>query len=128
MASSEIWPDVTQGESGMADEEELEAIRRRKLQHIPQQMTMEGMEEKTREEELREAQKKLLLRRILTPDARERLGRVRMARPEYADAVEEQLLMLSKRMARDERIDDDTFKNILQRIMPKKREIRIERR
>ena len=89
---------------------------------------MEGMEEKTREEELREAQKKLLLRRILTPDARERLGRVRMARPEYADAVEEQLLMLSKRMARDERIDDDTFKNILQRIMPKKREIRIERR
>jgi len=112
----------------MADEEELEAIRRRKLQHIQQQMTMEGMEEKTREEELREAQKKLLLRRILTPDARERLGRVRMARPEYADAVEEQLLMLSKRMARDERIDDDTFKNILQRIMPKKREIRIERR
>ena len=91
-------------------------------------MAMEGMEEKTREEELREAQKKLLLRRILTPDARERLGRVRMARPEYADAVEEKLLMLSRRMTRDERIDDVTFKNILQRIMPKKREIRIERR
>lgn len=112
----------------MSRDEELELLRKRKMQRIQQQMAMEEMEEKKREEGLREAQKRVVLRQFLTPEARERLGRVRMARPEYAQAVEQQLMMLSQRMGREDRIDDGTLMEILQKIMPKKREIRIERR
>ncbi len=112
----------------MADEEELEMLRKRRLQQIQQRMAIEEAEDGRRQEELAAAQRQQMLRRLLTPEARERLARIKMARPEYAGAVEHQLLNLSTRMSKEERIDDITLKKILQRIMPKKREIRIERR
>ena len=112
----------------MADEEELEMLRKRRVQQLQQRMAMEEAEEGRRQDELVSAQRQQLLRRLLTPEARERLARIKMARPEYAESVEHQLLNLSSRMSKKERIDDITLKKILQRIMPKKREIKIERR
>ena len=91
-------------------------------------MALEEMEEKQQQDEVTAAQRQLVLRRILTPAARERLGRIKMARAEYAGAIEQQLLAISPRLAPKERIDDATLKNILKRIMPKKRDITIERR
>lgn len=112
----------------MTDEEELGILRERRLQQLKQRMAVEEAEDSRRQEELAAAQRQQMLRRLLTPAARERLGRIRMARPQYAEGVEQQLLNLSSRMSREERIDDATLKKILQRIMPKKREITIERR
>ncbi|MDP7266111.1 MAG: DNA-binding protein [Candidatus Thermoplasmatota archaeon] len=112
----------------MADEEELEMLRKRRLQQLQQRMAIEEAEEGQRQEDLVAAQRQQMLRRFLTPEARERLARIKMARPEYAGAVEQQLLNLSTRMSKEERIDDVTLKKILHRIMPKKREIKIERR
>ncbi len=112
----------------MNEDEQLEILRKKRLQQLQQQMALEEMEEKDRQEDMRAAQRKFVLRRILTPAARERLARIKMARPEYEEAVENQLLGLAQRLSSKDRIDDAALKKILQKLMPKKREIKIERR
>ena len=75
-----------------------------------------------------EALRQTILRQILMPDARERLGRLRVARPEYANQIEQQLIMLAQSGRLQQKIDDPTLKQLLARIMPKKKDIKIERR
>jgi programmed cell death protein 5 len=110
----------------MSDQDELELIRQRKLQ----EMMARQQEAALREEQAREleAQKQSVLRQILTPEARLRLSNLKMARPELAEAVENQLILLAQSGRIHQQIDDDTLKQLLQRIVPKKREIKIERR
>lgn len=74
-----------------------------------------------------EAQKSLVMRQILTPEARERLGRLKMARPDVAQTVENQLIMLAQSGRLGQKIDDEMMKQLLGRLVPEKREIKIER-
>jgi len=67
------------------------------------------------------------MRQILTPEARERLGKVRLAYPDVAAMVEEQLIRLLQMGRIQGQIDDQTLKAILQQITPQQREIKIER-
>ncbi|RLG76989.1 MAG: DNA-binding protein [Thermoprotei archaeon] len=91
-------------------DEELEEIKRRQLEELMRR----AQEAKKKEEELaREAQKQAILRRILTPEARERLANVRLVRPELAKAVEEYLISLALAGQIRERIDDEALKQIL---------------
>lgn len=110
----------------MSDQDELELIRQRKMQELMARQ----QEAALREEQARElaAQKQAVLRQILTPEARLRLSNLRMARPELAEAVENQLILLAQSGRIQEQIDDNMLKQLLQRIVPKKREIKIERR
>src|SRR2546426_513848 len=62
------------------DEDELDAIRRKKLAELQQYQTQAVAEQQYREQV--QAQRQLILRQILTPEARERLGRVQPAYPE----------------------------------------------
>lgn len=110
--------------------DELEEIRRRKLMEMQAQRQRE-MEELQRQEELRrqiEAQKKAILRAILEPEAKERLARIRLAHPEVAEAVENQLIALAQSGRINQKISDELLKEILKRAMPKKRETRIIRK
>ena len=75
-----------------------------------------------------QAQRQTILRQILTPEARERLGRIELAYPELADSIENQLIALAQSGRVQRAIDDATLKQILERVMPKRREIKIERR
>jgi len=54
--------------------------------------------------------------------------RVRMARPDVADSLEAQLLMLYQQGRIRNRIDDATLRELLARVTPKSRESTIERR
>jgi len=76
----------------------------------------------------REAERSELLRRLLTPEARERLGRIRLAKPDVAQAVEQQVIALASSGRLQRAIDDPTLRAILARIMPERREIKITRR
>jgi programmed cell death protein 5 len=113
----------------MADEEEdeLEALRKRKLQQL--QMQQDQAAEVRERQEALDAQRQAILRGIMTPEARERLGRLRTAYPQIAATVEQQLIMLAQsgRLG-NQKIDDDTLRQILERLVPQKREIKIERR
>lgn len=109
----------------MADDE-LEELRRRKLAEIQQQAQSEQAQSAQRADA--QAQRDVVMRAILEPEARERLVRVRMARPDVADALENQLLQLYQAGRIQRRIDDDTLRDLLARVTPKTRETTIERR
>ena len=110
----------------MDEEEELEAIRRKKIQELQlQAQQQEVLEEQQRQVE---AQRQMILRQILTPKARERLGRLKTARPELVLNIEDQLIALARSGRVVGQIDDDELRKLLSKLIPRKREIKIERR
>ncbi|HKS59373.1 MAG TPA: DNA-binding protein [Thermoplasmata archaeon] len=80
------------------------------------------------EAERREAERSEVLRRLLTPEARERLGRIRLAKPDVAAAVEQQVISLAASGRLQRQVDDATLRALLERLMPERREINITRR
>ena len=95
-------------------DEELEEIRRRKLLELQARL-----EEERRKRELlrqRELQKQVILRRILTPEARERLNNVKLVKPELAMALEEQLIALAQAGRISIPVTDEMLKSILAEI------------
>jgi len=110
----------------MEGDEELEEIRRRKLAEYQQAQDQAATHAQAREAAL--AQRNLILRQILTPEARERLARIELAYPDLAESIESQLIALAQSGRVQRMIDDETLRQILMRIIPKKREIKIERR
>ncbi len=111
-------------------DDELAEIRRRKLSEIQAQAQAdEGVRARdAAAREDAEAQKATVLRAILDPEARERLARVRMARPEVAVSLENQLVALYQQGRIRGTINDDLLKQFLARVTPKSRDINIERR
>ena len=110
----------------MGEDEELEAIRRKKLEEIQ----LEGQQQAAFEEQKRmiEAQRQMLMRKILTPKARERLGTLKTARPDLVISIEDQLIALARSGRVRGQIDDNELRMLLGKLIPKKREIKIERR
>jgi len=109
----------------MEDDKELEEIKRRKLAQLQQQAAAQEQHEEAREQY--EQQRQAALRQILTTEARERMARLKTARPEFAEAVENQLIMLAQSGQLGGMIDDGTLVQILEKLTPEKREITIKR-
>ena len=108
------------------EENELDAIRRKKLQELAHQQ--EAAQARADQAAQVEAQRQLVLRGLLLPEARERLGRLKTAYPDVAASVEDQLLSLYQSGRLRNQIDDETLKRILSQVVPRKRDIKIERR
>ena len=108
------------------DDEELESIRRRKVEEL--QRAQEAAAFRAQQAAQEKAQRDMVLRQILTPEARERLARIELAYPDLTESIENQLIALAQSGRVQRAIDDATLRQILARIMPKRREIRIERR
>ncbi|MBI4415744.1 MAG: DNA-binding protein [Euryarchaeota archaeon] len=108
------------------EDDELEAIRRRRMAELQQQAQERAVAEAQAAQVA--AQRQAILRQILTPEARERLARIELAYPEIAESVETQLIALAQSGRVQSMIDDRTLQEILRRIVPRKREIKIERR
>ncbi|TLZ50585.1 MAG: DNA-binding protein [Methanobacteriota archaeon] len=108
------------------EDDELEEIRRRRMMEIQQEAQSRVVQDAQARQV--EAQRQSILRQILTPEARERLGRIELAYPEVAASVEDQLIALAQAGRVQQAIDDRTLQEILRRVVPKKREIKIERR
>jgi len=107
-------------------DEELEQLRRKKLQELQQQ---EGLqEEQERQKEQFEKQKKTILRSIMTTQARERLGRIKIARPDVVESIENQLILLAQSGQLKNKINDEQLRLLLSKLIPKKRDIKIKRR
>src|SRR5436309_12286426 len=107
-------------------EDELDAIRRKKLMELQQAQTQAAAEQQYREQV--QAQRQTILRQILTPEARERLGRIELAYPELKENIENQLIQLPQSGRVQRQIDDATLRQILERVIPRRRDIKIERR
>jgi programmed cell death protein 5 len=110
------------------DDEELEHLRLKRLQELQAEQEISQQEQslqEQREAEL-EAQRKHVMRQILTPNARERLARLKLARPDFAAAVEQQLLLLAQTGRLGQKINDEMLQQILFKLQPKKKEINIK--
>ena len=111
----------------MADEDpELEALRQRRIAQLQAAKEQEVLYNKQNEE--LEAQKRAVLRTVLTTEARERLARVRLAYPEIAASLENQLISLYQSGRLPGPVNDETMKKLLAQVQPKKREISIVRK
>lgn len=105
------------------EDPELEALRQRRMAELQQNQS--AKEEEAKEFEM---QKQAVLRQILTPEARDRLANIRLASPEQANAIEMQLIQIAQSGRLQGVIDDNMLRGVLQKIVPQKREINIQRR
>lgn len=97
------------------NDEELERLREKKLRELQREA-----EERSKAQELA-AQRRLALKRILTPEALARLDNLRIVRPELVEALEQQLLALAASGRIKLPISDEDLKQILAQIYEKSR-------
>jgi len=110
-------------------DEELEKLRKKRLRDLQQSEDFqESMEDQEAQQKEFEEKKKMILRNILTPNAKERLGNIKVARPEMAEAIENQLIALAQSGRLKNKINDEQLRMLLSKIIPKKRDINIRRR
>ncbi|MEF8853638.1 MAG: DNA-binding protein [Haloarculaceae archaeon] len=115
--------------SGDPSDEELEELRRKKMEQLQDRQEGEGAEEaREAQREQREAQKKAMLRKHLTDDARKRLNTIKMSKPEFGEQVEQQVVALAQSGRIQGRIDDEKMKAILKELQPDEQEYDIRRR
>jgi programmed cell death protein 5 len=107
--------------------DDIEAIRKKKLRELQEQAQSQQDFQEEQQQEFEE-QKKQALRAILTDEARERLGRIKAARPELAENLENQLIMLAQSGRLKSKITDEQLKELLAKLLPQKRDITIRRR
>ena len=106
-------------------DEELEAIRRRKLLALQQKMTDE--QKQAQAEQQLEMQKQELLRQILSPEARQRLANLKMVKPEFTEQLELQLIQLAQAGKLPIPLTDAQLKQILIQLQSRKHEPKIRR-
>ncbi|RJS79994.1 DNA-binding protein [Candidatus Bathyarchaeota archaeon] len=106
-------------------DKELEELRRRKLLELQRRIAEE--QRKAQAEQQLEMQKQALLRRILSPEARQRLANLKMVKPEFTSQLELQLIQLAQQRRIPIPISDGQLKQILIQLQANKREIKIRR-
>ncbi len=74
------------------------------------------------------SQMQMMLMSILEPDARERLNTIKLTKPDFAGAVEQQLVQLAQSGRLKNKITDSQLKELLRQLAPKKRDYSITRR
>jgi programmed cell death protein 5 len=106
-------------------EEELEALRKRRMLELQQRMVEEQRQAQAQQQ--LEDQKQALLRRILTPEARSRLTNLNMVKPEFTQQLELQLIQLAQQGRIAIPITDEQLKELLVRLQSGRRDYKIRR-
>jgi programmed cell death protein 5 len=106
-------------------DDELEAIRRRKLSAYQQRASDEQRQAQMEKEV--DAQKEALLKQILSPEARQRLTNLKMIKPDYTEQIELQLIQLAQTGKMPIPLSDAQLKQILIQLQSRKRETKITR-
>jgi programmed cell death protein 5 len=109
--------------------DELEKIRKRKLEQL-QRLQQEKLQQQMQEEvQLQQQieQLELMVKQALTKEALERYGNLKAAHPEKAMQL---LVVLAQAIQQGQinQVDDKTLKQILIKLMPEKKDFKIRRR
>jgi programmed cell death protein 5 len=104
-------------------DDDIEDIRRRKMEDLKKQEEQEQMQMQ------QEIQKQMVLKQILDLKARERLTRIKMANPQYAEQIEAVLFQLLQAGKIKGKLTEETFKQLIRQVFStQKKEFHIERR
>ncbi|MFX1315984.1 MAG: DNA-binding protein [Promethearchaeota archaeon] len=113
----------------MSNDEELDAIKRKKLEELKQQAAQQQLIEAQKKEF--ESKKYQLMRKILSQEGRQRLENIRMVKPQYAEQIEIQLIQLfqSGQLRGATPLPDKAFKKLLEQIssLGRKKEYNIKK-
>ena len=110
-------------------DDELAELRRRRMAQLQQQAgDQQGMQEELERQKQQKSQIQMILMQVLEPDARERLNNIKLTKPEFAGAVEQQLVALAQSGRLKNKITDAQLKELLRQLAPKKRDYSITRR
>ena len=113
----------------MSNDEELENIRRRKLEELRQQAVQQQIAE-AQQHEFKE-KKYLIMRKILSVEGRQRLENIRIVKPQFAEQIEIQLIQLyqSGKLRGATPLPDKAFKKLLEQLstLGKKKEFKIKK-
>jgi programmed cell death protein 5 len=88
----------------------------------------QAMQAELERQERIKSQMQMVLMSILEPDARERLNTIKLTKPDFAGAVEQQLVQLAQSGRLKNKITDSQLKELLRQLAPKKRDYSITRR
>ncbi len=104
-------------------DDELAEIRRQRMMQL-QQM---AEQEQVQRQQAMQAQIQTVLMQAMEPEARERLNTIKLAKPEFAAAVEQQIVALAQSGRLRQKITDAQLKQLLSQIVPQKKEFNIRR-
>jgi len=120
------WRSTLQRVSSVSeDDEELAELRQRKLLALQRQAADEQRQDQAQQR--LEVQKQELLRKLLSPEARQRLTNLRMVKPEFTEQLELQLIQLAQQGRLVVPVSDEQLKKILVQLQSTKREPKIRR-
>ena len=111
--------------NGDYTDEELEALRRRRMAEL--QRSAYDEQRRSQAQQQVERQKQSIIRQILTPEARQRLANIRMVKPEFAEELEMQLIQLAQSGRLQTQITDEQLRKTLVQLQSQKKEIKIRR-
>ncbi|MEA1992847.1 MAG: DNA-binding protein [Euryarchaeota archaeon] len=107
-------------------EESIEDIKKKKLEEMKKRREIEL--QKAQEEQQQELQIQSALRQILTSEARARLNRVKIAKPEFAKQVQMQLIQMAQSGKLQEKLTDKKLKSLLKSLQQRKPSFNITRK
>ncbi len=106
-------------------DDELAEIRKKRLAQMQQQAV--DQQEEMEKQQRQDAQIQMILMQVLEPEARERLNTIKLTKPEFARAVEQQLVMLAQSGRVKQKITDAQLKELLKQLVPAKKDFKIRR-
>ena len=110
-------------------DDELNELRKRRLAQLQQQAgDQQAVQAELERQERIKSQMQMVLMSILEPDARERLNTIKLTKPEFAGAVEQQLVQLAQSGRLKKKITDSQLKELLRQLAPARRDYTITRK
>ena len=102
------------------EDEELKELLEKRRKALEAAARGQNLEAKKEQERIA-LEREYILRSILTEEARERLVRLKLARPKFATMIEDQLILLARSGRLAEQITDEQLKEILRRFLKSRR-------
>jgi programmed cell death protein 5 len=111
--------------------DDLERLRQERMRQLIEQQQRRNPEQEAMAQQMKaaevDAQIKLIISKILTPEARERLANIRVVKPAFSRQIEMFLIQLYQAGRLGKQVTDEQLKKILEKLREEKKETTIRR-